>query len=679
MKTVLLTGLAASLALHISAQTAPTESAEIKSFTPADFVQFAPQTALDMVSQIPGFSISQNDGQRGFGQAQENVLINGERISSKSTGARDTLARIPAATVERIDIVEGASLDIPGLSGQVANIIAKADGVSGTWTFRQRYRENLPPAYTWLEMAVNGERGDFAWNVGLETEPGRGANAGRADFTDANETLLEYHIEDSTNVREYVKVNGGLSWKPASGTIANLNAEYAIFEFDQRETSNRFRADDTEFSRLIFQFAEDEWNSEISGDYEFGIGPGRLKLIGLQRWEHSPTRSRVRGGNLDGTNIKETIFDRTVDESESILRGEYSWQTAKQHDWQVSLEGAFNSLDSEAELREGPMNGVLDVIDIGNPNIRVEEKRAEAFISHGRQLSPGLRLQGSLGMEQSEIMSDGTNGQTRSFNRPKGSLSLAWEANEDLTINTTLERRVGQLNFFDFVSNIDLNQGDNQAGNVDIVPSQRWRLEVQAERDFGDWGAVTLTAFGESIEDLVDLVPVGTGEGPGNIETAERFGLDLEGTLKFDNLGWKGAQLEYSTFFQDTFVDDPLTGETRDFNGATIYYYELNLRHDIPNTNWAWGINYETFRDAPVFRRGVRRYYEQPQGFAWAFIEHKDLWGMTGSIFLANILDSDDNFQRIEYDPDRTGVIQQIENRSANFGPILTVRLKGSF
>lgn len=190
---------------------------------------------------------------------------------------------------------------------------------------------------------------------------------------------------------------------------------------------------------------------------------------------------------------------------------------------------------------------------------------------------------------------------------------------------------------------------------------------------------MTLTAFGESIEDLVDLVPVGTGEGPGNIETAERFGLDLEGTLKFDNLGWKGAQLEYSTFFQDTFVDDPLTGETRDFNGATIYYYELNLRHDIPNTNWAWGINYETFRDAPVFRRGVRRYYEQPQGFAWAFIEHKDLWGMTGSIFLANILDSDDNFQRIEYDPDRTGVIQQIENRSANFGPILTVRLKGSF
>ncbi|MEM8616658.1 MAG: hypothetical protein AAGF20_06955, partial [Pseudomonadota bacterium] len=79
------------------------------------------------------------------------------------------------------------------------------------------------------------------------------------------------------------------------------------------------------------------------------------------------------------------------------------------------------------------------------------------------------------------------------------------------------------------------------------------------------------------------------------------------------------------------------------------------------------------------FRSNVRRYFEQPQGFAFGFIEHKDLWGMTGSVFLANLLDSDDNFQRISYTPDRRGQIETIEERSANFGYTLTFRLRGTF
>ena len=47
--------------------------------------------------------------------------------------------------------------------------------------------------------------------------------------------------------------------------------------------------------------------------------------------------------------------------------------------------------------------------------------------------------------------------------------------------------------------------------------------------------------------------------------------------------------------------------------------------------------------------------------------------------FYANLTDSDDDFQRIEYTPDRNGTIRQIEDRSRNFGGILTLRLQGSF
>jgi hypothetical protein len=683
MRIPFLVGLVASLPLLVHAQTTSTPgedtSSNAQSFVPADFEQYAPRTALDMVSQIPGFSISGSDGSRGFGQASQNVLINGQRISSKSTSAQDALSRIPATNVEKIEIVDGASLDIPGLSGQVANVTAKADGISGTWTYRQRFRENLPPAFEWFELSVNGQNGTLGWTIGLEAEPGRGTSTGREDITDGAGNLLEYREESDTFIGDFVGMNGSINWKPTNGHIANLSAEYNLSEPDDRETSSVFRPDGALLRQTVFQFKENEWNSEISGDYEFSVGPGRLKFIGLQRNEHSPTRAKFYGADLDGSNISDDIFDRTVDESESILRGEYSWSNADNSDWQVSLEGALNTLESEAKLFEGSVFGTLTPIDIGDPTIEVEEQRIEAFVTHGRQLNKDLRLQVSIGAEQSEIMSDGVNGQTRTFTRPKGSASLAWKANDDLTINTKLERRIGQLNFFDFVSNVDLNQGDNQTGNVDIVPEQSWRLEVEAEQDFGTWGAVTATVFGESIEDIGDQVPIGTGEGPGNLDNASRIGASIEGTLKLDNFGWKGAQIEYNGDIQDSKVDDPITGETRRINDDHIYEFRIDFRHDIENTDWAWGGFYRQHVDAPFYRRGIRTNFEQPQGFSAGFIEHKDLWGMTGTVFLANLLDSDNDFQRIRYSPDRNGTIDRIESRSRNFGSILTLRLKGSF
>ena len=680
MKLYFLAGLAVSLPLSVPAQTPDEPGGETRTYTVSDFQQFAPRTALDMVSQIPGFSVSDNDDdQRGFGQAQENVLINGQRISSKSTTARDALSRIPAENVEKIEIVEGANLDIPGLSGQVANVTAKANGVSGTWTARQRYREHLEAGVRWGEISLNGQNGSLGWTIGLEAEPGRGGAAGRENVFDGAGNLTEYREETGRFLNENTSVNGSLSWTPSNGHIANLNAEYSLSEPDELETSAVFSPDGTPIRNSEFKFNEDEWSSEVSGDYEFGLGPGRFKLIGLQRNEHSPVTVQFLESDVTGANVTNEIFDRVTDENESILRGEYSWSGQNNSDWQVSLEGAFNTLENEANLFDGTTLQSAPnrtVIDAGT---MVEEKRAETFITHGRQLNPKMRLQVSLGAEQSEISSDGANGQTRMFTRPKGSASIAWDVDEHLKLNASIEREVGQLDFFDFVANVDPNNGEDDVGNADIVPDQRWSFALEAEQDFGTWGALTAEIIYDEIEDLIDQVPIGTGEGPGNLDSASRVALEIEGTLKLDNFGWNGVQLEYETFLQDTFLEDPLTGATRDFNSSRIHFYELNLRHDVPNTDWAWGINYENFAESPRFRRNVRVNFSEPKGFVWAFVEHKDLFGMTGTAYFGNLIDTDSKVTRVVYSPDRNGQVDRVEDRIRNFGSILTLRLKGSF
>ncbi|HWH17723.1 MAG TPA: Plug domain-containing protein, partial [Allosphingosinicella sp.] len=89
-----------------------------KTYTPQDFARFAPKNALDMLRQVPGFIIQGASQERGLGQASGNVLINGQRISGKSNDAITELSRIPAGSVVRIEIVDGATLNIAGLSGQ---------------------------------------------------------------------------------------------------------------------------------------------------------------------------------------------------------------------------------------------------------------------------------------------------------------------------------------------------------------------------------------------------------------------------------------------------------------------------------------------------------------------------------------------------------------------------------
>jgi hypothetical protein len=124
VRLLLLASVAVIIAAPASGQTpapvavAPPPTAK-RIYTAADFARFAPKTAYDMLVQVPSFTIRSADQERGLGQASENVLINGQRIANKSGGAIDQLQRTSAASVDRIEIVDAASLGIAGLAGQI--------------------------------------------------------------------------------------------------------------------------------------------------------------------------------------------------------------------------------------------------------------------------------------------------------------------------------------------------------------------------------------------------------------------------------------------------------------------------------------------------------------------------------------------------------------------------------
>ena len=161
---------------------------------PAEFfARFAPRTAVDMVTQVPGFVIrNAAEEERGLGQASTNVLVNGQRLSGKSEDTLTQLGRIPASNVVRIEIVDAATLEVPGLSGQVANIFVKSAGLSGNFAYRLEARPHFAdPMFGRFDLSLNGKAGRVEYTLGLSNLAGRSGAGGPTRIERADGSLIE--------------------------------------------------------------------------------------------------------------------------------------------------------------------------------------------------------------------------------------------------------------------------------------------------------------------------------------------------------------------------------------------------------------------------------------------------------------------------------------------------------
>ena len=652
-----------------------------QTYSPADFVRFAPRSALDMVQQIPGFSVNDGEGDRGFGQADTNVLINGRRVSGKSNGPRQALERLSVESVIRLEILDGASLDIGGLSGQVLNVITSSNKqLSGRYSYSPRIRptgENSEERLREFSLSMTGSDGSSEWTLGIANEQRAFGDSGPEVIADPAGNITEYRQEKRRRYFDRPNISGSYSQKNTSGSLFNFVGEINGFYSHEMESSERATGTQNENTRELKQ-SEDEYNFELGADYELTLGRGRLKLIALHRFEHSPTLDRVETTFVNG-NREGSIFDRTADEAESILRAEYAF-AAMDSQFRWALEGTENYLDIESDLAGLGPDGTFSPIALDGANSRVEETRAETTLNITKNLSDGLTLQATLGAEYSEIRQTGSRRVVRDFVRPKGFVSLNWKPTNELFLSAKLERYVGQLRFFDFIASVDVNQEREDVTNVNLVPPQGWLLEVEAQRSFGTIGNTTFNLFYEDIEDIVDRIPIERGgQAPGNIASAKRYGGAFEATLLTDDILWKGGRADLSFDYSNSSVRDPILGTTREIGSDFRRFYRLELRQDFQNSSWAVGAAIDYNEDYPSVRIDEISFYNQSPGIVNLYLENKNVGGLTIRANIWNLLDAKNRLERTIFNDRLTGDVAYSEQRVRSFGYSYTLTIEGTF
>jgi hypothetical protein len=646
----------------------------------AYFSQFSPSNALQIVQRVPGFTLEVgNQDVRGFGQAAGNVVINGQRPSSKSDTLETILARIPASRVARVEVGPG---DLFGseFSGKpvVVNLVTTAaGGLAGTFdgTLRRTYAGHVEPDATVSALLRRG-KSTFNASAGFQGFPTKEEGFDRVTALPSGD-LVEFRRKTNTYNDRTAFLSGSWTLNDGDNRTAHLNFRVSQNWFLLKQTNDVFPTGGTvRDDRLVQDY--DNRAYELGGDVTRPLLGGGIKLIALatRRHRHNVETSlnRVRSVVTRGV-----VQDLDNQREETVAR--LVWNRSNLGAWSVEtgVEGVINKLDSDVNIVVTDAGGVQTRIDLPVDQAVVKEYRGEAFVNAGRPLSKTLRLDMGLTYEASRltVRGDAEAERVLKFLKPKASLDYrdksGWHA------QLSIARTIAQLNFEDFISTAELTNDRVNGGNADLVPQRAWELLATLEQPILGDGLVKVEAGYNRISLVQDRIPTPEGfDAPGNLGNGRSFTLRSTIDAPLAKLGIKGGRLTVHSSLIDTSVEDPYTHRKRHFSGFNLYSADASFRQDLGK--WAYGATFFVNSPTFFFRQDEidRPFSDNP--YVTAFVEYRPTPKTTITFSLDNATNAAALRSRTFFTPDRSNPFPDtFELRHRNKHVVPAIGLKHSF
>lgn len=638
------------------------------------FANLTTVTLLDMLQAVPGVPDILNKnrqqrrggpgassrGERGFGAGGDQILIDGKRLAGKANSIDDTLGRISADQVERIELIRGAAagLDVQS-QGLVVNVVMR-EGTSNSSTFVQAKGEYSGGHQFVPEFLIShsGSRGNLEYTLSFERQNNDFFFDGVEQFFDADDNLKAIRTIDGNFDRFGLAFNTNLSYEFEDNSRLRLNGLFQPDGINGRET--RDKTSDT-LRPVFWDTDRDNKRWEVGGDYSRSLGDlGNLKtLFVVNRNVQDVDVDRYKGSDDERFIYTRDITDE--DRREKIIRASLSKGIFEGQTLEVGGEAAINTYDKT--YQNFSRDDADSEFEIGNfDDVRIKENRYEVFAIHGFNISKSMLLQSSLITEFSKIVADtyqdGAVVDTRDtqFTYLKPRVNFRYDVTDQDQVRFLVEKKVSQLNFNNFVTRYDQMAQIFRFGNTKIRPEQTWDFSATYEHRLpNDAGSFEIGAFYRKYTDHIstvdftqyydaDLNPIADSETffnlnpdtvlrdyvddngesysakQGNIPSAKAYGVKAQTNLRLGFIGVPNATLSVNYTFERRRTTDQFTLEERNFDRHSNHRVTINFRHDVTKYQVAYGAEVRAQSD---FQRYFISYYwpNQPAANVKVFAE----------------------------------------------------------
>jgi hypothetical protein len=646
------------------------------------FAPFSPSNALEIVQRVPGFTLDAGDTEiRGFGQAAGNVVINGQRPSSKSDTLQTILARIPASRVARVEVGPGDpyGAEYAGKAQVLNLILTQGGGLAGTvnGTLRRDFTGRLYP-----EGGVSAllKRGKSSFNVAATFNNGATVEEGYDTLKSLPDlALLEYRRKVNVISDPNGSLSGSWEYDGGANRTAHLNGRFAIDLFSLTQSNHVIPAGGAERDdRLTERYHRREF--EVGGDVTRPLAGGGLKLIGLVRRRHRDNHDVSLNRGEGGTPLLGGFAQDLTDQRDETV-GRLAWSRANLAGWSVETgaEGVINRLDSDVNFYAIEAGGARTRIDLPVDQALVKEYRGEAFVNAGRPLSKTLRMDLGLTWEASRLTVSGDAEAERTLRFLKPKVTFDWRPGHKWHVQLALARTVSQLQFEDFISNAELTNDRVNGGNALLVPQRAWESLLTVEHPILGDGLVKLEAGYNRISLVQDRIPTPEGfDAPGNLGDGSLTLARATADVPLARAGIKGGRLSVYLSWVKTSVQDPYTLEDRPFSGSSEFVFDVSFRQDLGKIAWGWEASGNTGTTFYRLDETDRNHSKIP--YVTAFVEYRPDRKTTFSFNLDNASGIPAYRDRTFYEPSRRNPLPSfLEHRMRNRHIVPSISFKRSF
>ncbi|MEN3157667.1 TonB-dependent receptor [Alkalimonas sp. NCh-2] len=517
--------------------------------------KFDDQTVGQVLRRVVGISYSGPPGvvkdvrMRGMDKGYTQLLIDGEPVLGTAGKEQLQVDRLPAALIERIEIMRNptADVELAGVGGTI-NIVLRKAPEQRLASYRLGAGVQGDGRSGELGLLFGNRSSDFGWLLNASAQRRLERLEDERRQLNADGSLRQRQTEQKpADIDEY-SLAPRFDWQITEQWQLEVDPYLSWTREDKEKAKQEYRAN----GALHKAEQEQEERDRLLS---------RLRL-GLVHQHEAGHRTRLRLSSQYGREDKDK-WKQEFDGQGQLSKNEAEWEEKREREHSLRLvhERAQQGLHRwrfGADVRELDRDGIKEKARDG---IHFEPDKSETL----DERYYALWLDDEIQLHEQHILTLGAryeqSRRRQDFdpvaNKPSvfsPSAHYQWWLGEQTIVRSSIARTVRLPKLGDISSMVEEKDGDifkpDKSGNPELRAERATGLELGLEHYLAaKQGLVVINAFQRRITDLIEKttrLDSSTGryiERPDNVGNASLYGLELEGRYALDAHGLPGLQL----------------------------------------------------------------------------------------------------------------------------------------